>query len=96
MFASIGRVASERDAKVYVRLAMAWADPSGTVHGAGEFVDVDVVTLAELEEQGVVENAGEEFEETEFIGPGESEDEGQQFIGPGESDDDAVEGDDDE
>ena len=75
---------------MYVRLAMPWADPSGTVRGAGEFVDVDVVTLAELEEQGVVENAGEDFEETEFIGPGESEDEGQQFIGPGESDDDAV------
>jgi hypothetical protein len=80
-------------AKVYVRLAMPWADPSGTVHGAGEFVDVDVVTLAELEEQGVVENAGEEFEETEFVGPGESEDETQQFVGPGESDDDVVEGD---
>jgi hypothetical protein len=81
---------------VYVRLAMPWADPSGTVHGAGEFVDVDVVTLAKLEEQGVVENAGEDFEETEFIGPGESEDEGQQFIGPGESDDDAVDEEDSE
>jgi hypothetical protein len=80
-------------AKVYVRLAMPWADPSGTVHGAGEFVDVDVVTLAELEEQGVVENAGEEFEETEFVGPGESEDESQQFVGPGGSDDDVVEDD---
>jgi hypothetical protein len=76
---------------------MPWADPSGTVHGAGEFVDVDVVTLAELEEQGVVENAGEDFEETEFIGPGESsDDEGQQFIGPGESDDDVVDDEDSE
>jgi hypothetical protein len=67
---------------------MPWADPSGTVHGAGEFVDVDVVTLAELEEQGVVENAGEEqeFEGTEFVGPGESE--GTEFVGPGESADD--------
>jgi len=82
---------------VYVRLAMPWADPSGRVHGAGEFVDVDVVTLAELEEQGVVENAGEDFEETEFIGPGEgSDDEGQQFIGPGESDGDAVDEEDSE
>jgi hypothetical protein len=62
---------------------MPWADPSGTVHGAGEFVDVDVVTLAELEEQGVVENAGEEFEETEFVGPGESVEESE-FVGPGE------------
>jgi hypothetical protein len=73
---------------VYVRLAMPWADPSGTVHGAGEFVDVDVVTLAELEEQGVVENAGEEFEETEFVGPGETEDDSQ-FVGPGEEADGA-------
>jgi hypothetical protein len=67
---------------------MPWADPSGTVHGAGEFVDVDVVTLAELEEQGVVENAGEEFEETEFVGPGETE-EDSQFVGPGEEADGA-------
>lgn len=81
---------------MYVRLAMPWADPSGTVHGAGEFVDVDVVTLAELEEQGVVENAGEEFEETEFVGPGESEDEGQQFVGPGESDDNVADEEDSE
>jgi len=73
---------------VYVRLAMPWADPSGTVHDAGEFVDVDVVTLAELEEQGVVENAGEEFEETEFVGPGETEDDSQ-FVGPGEEADGA-------
>jgi hypothetical protein len=78
---------------VYVRLAVAWADPSGTVHGAGEFIDVDVITLAELEEQGVVENAGEEFEETEFVGPGEAEDEGTQFVGPGEDEGDEDEGD---
>lgn len=75
---------------MYVRLAMPWADPSGTVHGAGEFVDVDVVTLAELEEQGVVENAGEEFEETEFVGPGETE-EANEFVGPGEEADEAGE-----
>lgn len=77
---------------MYVRLAMPWADPSGTVHGAGEFVDVDVVTLAELEEQGVVENAGEEFEETEFVGPGETEEENE-FVGPGEEVDGAGEAD---
>jgi hypothetical protein len=71
---------------------MPWADPSGTVHGAGEFVDVDVVTLAELEEQGVVENAGEEFEETEFVGPGETEEE-TEFVGPGEEVDGAGEAD---
>jgi hypothetical protein len=44
----------------------------------------------------VVENAGEDSQETEFIGPGETEDEGQQFIGPGESDDDATDEDEDE
>lgn len=38
-----------------VRLAIAWIDPHGVVHGAGEHVDIDAVTLAELEEQGVVE-----------------------------------------
>ena len=39
-----------------VRLAVPWIDPAGVVHGAGEHVDIDAVTLAELEEQGVVEN----------------------------------------
>lgn len=39
-----------------VRLAIAWMDPTGVVHGAGEHVDIDAVTLAELEQQGVVEN----------------------------------------
>ena len=90
---------------MYVRLSAAWADPSGAVHDAGEFVDVDVVTLAELEERGVVENAGEENEETEFVGPGfvgpgfvgpgeAEEQESPEFVGPGESDDDeAADGD---
>jgi hypothetical protein len=39
-----------------VRLAVPWIDPAGVVHGPGEHVDIDAVTLAELEEQGVVEN----------------------------------------
>jgi hypothetical protein len=38
-----------------VRLADAWTDSFGVQHGAGELVDIDPVTLAELEEQGVVE-----------------------------------------
>jgi hypothetical protein len=59
---------------VYVRLAVAWADPTGAVHRAGEFVDVDVVTLAELEEQGVVENP-EEVGKPEWWGPGKVGDE---------------------
>ncbi len=65
---------------MYVRLVAAWADPSGAVHGPGEFVDVDVVTLAELEEQGVVENAGEENEDV--TGPGESDEEEPSYVGP--------------
>jgi len=67
---------------VYVRLAAAWADPNGAVHGAGEFVDVDIVTLAELEEQGVVENA-EEINRPEWVGPG-APDEGDGWVGPGD------------
>jgi hypothetical protein len=73
---------------VYVRLAVDWADPSGAVHGAGEFVDIDVVTLAELEERGVVENA-DEINRPAWVGPGKTEEE---WVGPGdevESADDA-------
>jgi hypothetical protein len=74
---------------VYVQLAVEWADPSGAVHAAGEFVDIDAVTLAELEEQGVVESAGEEIERPEWAGPGESDDsKTPDWAGPGESDDD--------
>ena len=39
-----------------VRLAVSWTDPFGIAHDAGEVVDIDAVTLAELEEQGVVDN----------------------------------------
>jgi hypothetical protein len=42
-----------------VRLAVAWTDPFGVIYGAGDLVDIDAVTLAELEEQGVVENMGD-------------------------------------
>ncbi|MCW3842365.1 hypothetical protein ONA70_19895 [Micromonospora yasonensis] len=38
-----------------VRLSAAWTDPRGTVWAPGDTVDVDAVTLAELEEQGMVE-----------------------------------------
>jgi hypothetical protein len=70
---------------VYVRLAVDWADPTGAVHGAGEFVDIDVVTLAELEERGVVENA-EEINRPGWIGPGVPE-EKDGWIGPGDEPD---------
>jgi hypothetical protein len=74
---------------VYVQLACLWADPAGRVHGAGEFVDIDAVTLAELEERGVVDNAGEEIERPEWMGPGETDEpNAPEWMGPGESDDD--------
>jgi hypothetical protein len=71
---------------VYVRLAVDWADPTGAVHGAGEFVDIDVVTLAELEERGVVENA-EEINRPGWIGPGAPVEEKDGWIGPGDEPD---------
>ena len=39
---------------VAVRLARGWVGYGGSVHRAGEFVDVDAVTLAKLEACGVV------------------------------------------
>ncbi|QDY09845.1 hypothetical protein [Micromonospora sp. HUAS LYJ1] len=39
-----------------VRLSAYWTDPDGTVRSPGETVDVDAVTLARMEEQGMVEN----------------------------------------
>ncbi len=66
---------------MYVRLAVAWADPTGAMHCAGEFVDIDVVTLAELEEQGVVENP-EEAGKPEWWGPGKVGDEAEGQVAP--------------
>ena len=40
---------------MHVRLSAAWTDPRGTVWAVGDTVDVDAVTLAELEEKGMVE-----------------------------------------
>jgi hypothetical protein len=39
---------------VYVRLARNWTDDRGSAHVAGDLVDVDAVTLAVLEADGVV------------------------------------------
>ena len=39
---------------VYVRLARNWVDGTGATHAAGDLVDVDAATLAELEGRGVV------------------------------------------
>ncbi|MER7890926.1 hypothetical protein ABTX15_13995 [Micromonospora sp. NPDC094482] len=38
-----------------VRLSAPWTDPGGTVWAPGDTIDVDAVTLAELEEQGMVD-----------------------------------------
>ncbi|MFJ6196307.1 hypothetical protein [Micromonospora sp. NPDC092111] len=62
-----------------VRLSAYWTDPDGTVRSPGETVDVDAVTLARLEEQGMVENPdGQTASDTSTsgepskIGPGPS------------------------
>ncbi|HZN76320.1 MAG TPA: hypothetical protein VFC00_32235 [Micromonosporaceae bacterium] len=55
---------------VYVRLAKDWTDGNGTAHEAGEMVDVDAGTLAELEASGVVTAwPGPSGGETDWPGP---------------------------
>lgn len=39
---------------VHVRLAKDWTDGNGSAHEAGDMVDVDAATLAELEAAGIV------------------------------------------
>jgi hypothetical protein len=39
---------------VQVRLARDWTDTTGNEHAAGDLVEVDTITLAELEATGVV------------------------------------------
>lgn len=43
---------------VYVRLDSEWTDGQGVHHSAGEMVDVDAATLANLQAKGIV---GEEL-----------------------------------
>jgi len=61
-----------------VRLAVAWTDPYGITYGAGDLVDIDAVTLAELEEQGVVQNMTEPHES--YVGPTGNDPDG--YVGP--------------
>ena len=49
---------------VYVLLERDWTDGTGAAHSAGDRVDVDAVTLAELEATGVVRSG-----ETDWAGP---------------------------
>jgi hypothetical protein len=44
---------------VHVKLDKEWTDSAGTTHSAGESVDVDAATLAELQEKGVVTDGNE-------------------------------------
>lgn len=63
---------------VAVRLARGWIGYGGAVHRAGEFVDVDAVTLAKLEASGVVtpsESTGESTSERDWAGPTAEDDE---------------------
>jgi hypothetical protein len=70
----------EGGGEVLVRLAAEWTDPFGIAHDAGDVVDIDVITLAELEERGVVHNMSEP---EEWSGPTEQQEE-EQWSGPTE------------
>jgi hypothetical protein len=61
-----------------VRLAVAWIDPFGRPFSAGDVVDIDAITLAELEEQGVVENMTDPKQA--YVGPTGGEEDG--YVGP--------------
>ncbi|WP_034594401.1 hypothetical protein [Hamadaea tsunoensis] len=71
-----------------VRLAAGWVDPFGIAHDAGDVIDIDAITLAELEEQGVVENVdgGPEEWGAEEVEPESENWQGPGWQGPGEDD----------
>lgn len=55
---------------VYVRLNGDWTDGDGVSHAAGETVDVDQTTLAELQASGLVtETSKTGGAGTEWVGP---------------------------
>lgn len=72
-----------------VRLALAWTDPYGVAYGPGELVDIDAVTLAELEEQGVVKNMTDEPKDA-YTGPTSPDTDG--YTGPTSPDPDGYTG----
>jgi hypothetical protein len=59
---------------VHVRLDQQWTDPDGNTHAAGDTVDVDAATLADLQQKGIVQ------EGTEWAGPTGTE--GTDWAGP--------------
>ncbi|MGI5213978.1 hypothetical protein [Plantactinospora sp. CA-290183] len=62
---------------VYVRLDKDWTDGKGNGHSAGEMVDVDAGTLAQLQASGVVGGEG-----TDWLGPTGGGKEGTDWLGP--------------
>jgi hypothetical protein len=51
-----------------VRLDKEWTDPAGVTHAAGDTVDLDERTLAELREAGVVGDAADAWAGPTFAG----------------------------
>ncbi|SBT48468.1 hypothetical protein [Micromonospora narathiwatensis] len=71
---------------MHVRLCASWIDPRGTVWAPGDTVDVDAVTLAELEEMGMVEQPeGQSSSSTESTTSSKNAKTDPQKIGPGPS-----------
>jgi hypothetical protein len=68
---------------VYVQLAHDWTDGTGAAHHAGDMVDVDAVTLAEMEATGVVTPSGDWVGPTgggeDWVGPTDG---GEDWVGP--------------
>ena len=59
---------------VYVMLRSDWTDSNGVTHPAGDTVDVDAATLAQLQAQGIVgELPGKGKDGTDWVGPGGTE-----------------------
>ena len=51
-----------------VRLDKEWTDPAGVTHAAGDTVDVDAETLAELREAGIVGDVADAWAGPTFAG----------------------------
>lgn len=54
---------------VYVRLENNWTDREGATHSAGEMVDVDASTLAQLQANGMVADPGEGEDPDSWVSP---------------------------
>ncbi|GAB7037938.1 MULTISPECIES: hypothetical protein [Catenuloplanes] len=74
-----------------VKLTVAWVDRAGVRHSAGDVVDVDPITLAELEEHQMVDpeqttDGKGATAQDGYIGPGKVEKAEDGYIGPGKVD----------